>query len=75
MVYYSSKYARKQRKEREKMIEKAKDLIENPAKYTRATSYGAANYVNNIDYDRETGEVKTGKTLSLDLDIQRTIKN
>ena len=67
MVYYSSKYARKQRKEREKMIEKARDLIDHPAKYTRATSYGAANYVNNIDYDKETGEVKSEKALSLDL--------
>ena len=68
MVYYSSQYARKQRKDREKMIEKARDLIEHPTKYTKATSYGAAHYVNHITYDKETGEIKTQKQLSLDLD-------
>lgn len=46
MVYYSQKYAEKQKKDRQIVIEKAKDLIKHPGNYTRATSYGAAGYVN-----------------------------
>ena len=65
MVYYSQKYADRQRYEREKMIEKAKNLIENPTKYTKATSYGAAYYVNNIAFDKDTGEIIKGRELSL----------
>ena len=66
MVYYSQKYADRQRYEREKMIEKAKDLIANPRKYNKATSYGAAYYVNNISFNKDTGEVAEGLSLSLD---------
>ena len=65
MVYYSQRYADKQKYEREKMIEKAKDLISHPKKYTKATSYGAAGYINNIAYDKDTGEVKENLSLSL----------
>lgn len=67
MVYYSEKYAKKQRKDREKAILKAKDLIANPTKYTRATSIGAAGYVNNIKFLKETGEISDGQALSLNL--------
>ncbi|MEG2073077.1 MAG: transposase, partial [Oscillospiraceae bacterium] len=51
MVYYSQKYANKQQRDRQTIIEKANDLIKNPAAYTRATSFGAAGYVNNIKFD------------------------
>lgn len=64
MVYYSKKYADKQKYERDLVVAKAKDLINNPGKYTRATSVGAAGFVNNIDYNKETGEV-IAKDLSL----------
>lgn len=53
MVYYSQKYADKQKRERQMMIDKAKDLIKNPGNYTRATSYGAAGYINNIQFDKK----------------------
>jgi hypothetical protein len=65
MVYYSEKYARKQRKDRERVVAKAKDLIANPGRYTRATSIGAAGYVNNIKFVKETGEIPDGTDLSL----------
>ena len=39
VVYWSSKYAAKQKKERDLAVAKAKDLIANPGKYTKATSY------------------------------------
>ena len=65
MVYYSQKYADKQKRDRQMVIEKAKDLIKNPGAYTRATSYGAARYINNIKFDKETGAVSNGSELSL----------
>ena len=65
MVYYSQKYADKQKRDRQMVIEKAKDLIKNPGAYTRATSYGAAGYINNIKFDKETGMVSNGSELSL----------
>ena len=65
MVYYSQKYADKQKRDRQMVIEKAKDLIKNPGNYTRATSYGAAGYVNNIKFDKKTGVIPDGLELSL----------
>lgn len=65
MVYYSEKYAKKQKKDRDKVIAKAKELIANPGKYTGATSIGAAGYVNNIKFSKETGEIPDGLVLSL----------
>ena len=65
MVYYSQKYADKQKRDRQMVIEKAKDLIKNPGAYTKATSYGAAGYINNIKFDKETGVVSNGTELTL----------
>ena len=72
MVYYSQKYADKQRYERELAILKAKDLIENPGKYTQATSYGCTKYINNISFNKKTGEVADDSNLSLNLDKIKT---
>ena len=68
MIYYSKKYADRQKHERELAIKKAKDLINNPGKYTQATSYGCTKYINNIRFNEETGEVPEGLELSLKLD-------
>lgn len=68
MVYYSEKYAKKQRKERDLILEKAKDLIANPGKYRRATSYGAAAYINNIHFSDDTGEISNANDLSINLE-------
>jgi len=68
MVYYSQKYADKQKKERELVISKANDLIANPRKYNKATSYGAAGYINNLKFNKTTGEISDGLDLSLKLD-------
>ena len=65
MVYYSDKYARKQKKDRDRAIAKARELIGNPGKYANATSFGAAAYVNNISFIKETGEIPDGMVLSL----------
>ena len=68
MIYYSKKYADRQKHERELAIKKAKDLINNPGKYTQVTSYGCTKYINNIRFNEETGEVPEGLELSLKLD-------
>ena len=66
MVYYSEKYAKKQRADRDAMIQRARDLIKHPKKYDRITAAGSASYVLNISFDKNTGEIVEGKTLSLD---------
>ena len=68
MVYYSKKYADRQKHERDLAIKKAEDLIRNPGKYTQATSYGCTKYINNISFNEETGEIPKGLELSLKLD-------
>ena len=65
MIYYSEKYAQKQKRDRQMVIDKAKDLINNPGAYTRATSYGAAGFVNNLKFDKKTGAISDGSQLSL----------
>ncbi len=41
MAYYSEKYAKKQKRDREIMIARAKDLISHPKKYGRVTAAGS----------------------------------
>ena len=68
IVFWSKKHCIKSRTERNEILAKAEALIADPKKFTKATSYGAAAYVNNIEYDKETGEVlDIGKHLCLDL--------
>jgi transposase len=68
IVFWSKKHCIKSRTERNEVLAKAEALIADPKKFTKATSYGAAAYVNNIEYDKETGEVlDSGKHLCLDL--------
>ena len=68
MVYYSKKYADRQKHERDLAIKKAEELIKNPGKFTQATSYGCTKYINNIRFNEETGEISSGLELSLKLD-------
>lgn len=69
VVFYSEKYSKRAKADRAATIAKAQDLISDPGKYTRATSYGAAAYVKNIDFDKKTGEIlETSKALTLDLE-------
>ena len=68
MVYYSEKYAKKQRRDRSVMVERAKDMIKHPKKYDKVTSAGSAAYVNNISFDKTTGEIVEGVLLTLDVE-------
>lgn len=65
MVYYSQKYADKQKRDRDKIIAKAKDLMKHPDRYNKATSYGVTGYINNLKFVKSTGEVADGYDLSL----------
>jgi transposase len=68
VVFWGKKYADKAKMEREKTLQKTAALMKDPAKYKKATSHGAAKYVQRIDYDKDTGEeVDTGKALILDV--------
>lgn len=66
MAYYSEKYAKKQKRDREIMIARAKDLIAHPKKYDRVTAAGSGTYVHNIAFDKSTGEIVDGRELVLD---------
>lgn len=66
MAYYSEKYARKQKRDRDIMIARAKDLIAHPKKYDKVTAAGSGSYVRNIAFDKSTGEIVEGRELTLD---------
>lgn len=67
VIFYSRKYAERAKKQREAVIAKAVDLIANPSKYQKATTHGAAGYVMNLEFDKNTGEIlDTGKKLFID---------
>lgn len=68
MAYYSEKYAKKQKADRDAMIARAEDLIKYPRKYDRITAKGSASYVKNIAFSKSTGEIVEGKDLQLDLE-------
>jgi transposase len=68
IVFCSKKHMQKQRAERNEILKRSADLVINPDRYTKATTYGAAAYVKNLEYDKSTGEVLTEKVLILDVD-------
>lgn len=65
MVYYSEKYAKKQKHDRSVMVERAKDLIAHPKKYDKITAAAAA-YITGIAFNKNTGEIVEGRELLLD---------
>jgi transposase len=68
IVFWAKKYADKARAERSVLVGKAMQLVEDPAKYERATSYGAAKYVKDMAFDKETGEIVMGRKPSFDFE-------
>lgn len=65
VVFWSKKYADKARAERAEIIKKALDIIADPKSHNKKTVHGAAAYIQNITYDKKTGEVfaEEGKKL------------
>lgn len=52
--------------DRAKAIEKAKKLIKTPSSYNQSTSYGAAAYIKNLTFVKDTGEIADASALMLD---------
>jgi len=66
VVFYSPKYAERAKRKRLEALQKAAELIKDPSKYSRATHYGAAAYIENLEFDKETGlPIETGKKLKI----------
>lgn len=57
VVFYSPKYAQRAKREREKAIEKALKIINNPSSYKRLQGAGVNGLIKNMKVDKETGEV------------------
>jgi transposase len=74
VVFWSRRYADKARIEREKQIAKANAMLSNPAKMKRATSHGAARYIQDITYDEETGEVLDRAESHVSLDVDKIMR-
>jgi len=69
VVFWSKKYADKAKAERDVMVKKAQDIITNPRRYSKGTTYGADKYIRDISYDKNTGEIiPTGQSLSFDIE-------
>ncbi len=67
VIFYSKDYDKRAKAERQPALQKARELIKDPSKFKQSTSYGAAKYVKNINFDKETGEIITEKgVLSFD---------
>jgi len=67
VVLWAKKYADKAGAERSELVKKAMDLVADSSKYDRATSYGAAKYVKDMAFDKDTGEIM-GRRPSFDYD-------
>lgn len=68
VIFWSEKYAKQARAEREETIKKALEIIDNPQGHNRSTVHGAASYIKNISFDKKTGEIyeKPGNKLLFD---------
>jgi len=67
VIFYSKDYDKRAKAEREPALQKAREIIKNPSKFNQTTSYGAAKYVKNLYFDKDTGEILTTKgVLSFD---------
>jgi len=61
VIFYSKDYAKRAKASREPALQKARQLVKNPSKYNQTSSYGAAKYVKNLQFDKETGEIISTK--------------
>lgn len=66
IVTYSVKRATREAAQREAAVRKARALVADPARYNRTTMAGAAGYVRNLRFSKDTGEVVDGQLLEID---------
>jgi len=62
VVFYSEKYNKKAKQDREKAIQKAQAIVKDPTKFKKYNTHGAAKYIENLEYDAETGEIINTKS-------------
>ena len=70
VAFWSEKYQRRARRERQAAIDKAKRLVADPGAYAAATHFGAAKYVRGLKVDAKTGEIVEAAG-ALELDEER----
>lgn len=70
VAFWSEKYQKRARKERQAAIDKARKLVGNPGAYTAATHFGAAKYVRGLKVDAKTGELVEAAD-ALEFDAER----
>jgi hypothetical protein len=63
VVFYSRKYDMKAKADRAAAVGKATALVNNPDRFNKYNSYGAAKYIKHIEFDKETGEIVKTKSL------------
>ena len=67
VIFWSADYAKRAKAERQPAIEKAKELIGNVQKFNKKNCYGAAKYIKQLVFDKNTGEIIVAKSkLSID---------
>ena len=57
VVFYSRDYDLKAKADRANAVRKAQSIISNPKNFNKKNTYGAAKYVRQIEYDKETGDI------------------
>lgn len=70
VAFWSEKYEKRARKERQAAIDKARRLVGDPGAYTAAVHFGAAKYVKGLSFDGKTGELLEAAT-ALEFDEDR----
>ena len=63
VVFYSRDYDLRAKADRASAVSKAKVLVENPEKFNKYNSYGAAKYIKHIEFDEDTGEIIHAKSI------------
>jgi transposase len=57
VAYYSRAYDLKAKADRQAALTKARAIIKNPENFNKQNSYGAAKYIQQIVFDKDTGEI------------------
>jgi transposase len=63
VVIYSHKYAEKAKADRANAIMKAHAIIKSPKNFNKQNTYGAAKYIRQISFDKDTGEIVEGTSI------------
>jgi transposase len=57
VAFYSRDYDIKAKADRQNVIKKARAIIKNPENFNKQNTYGAAKYIRQIVFDKDTGEI------------------